>query len=1246
MKKQLLLTKWLLVLCISLFFGFTQLQAQTLSPGDIAIIGVGVDSEDVYLVALKDINAGEIIFITDEEASTSGSFNSGEGFFSFTTPNITAGDVFMFKTSGVTDIEGSGTISVTGHSGAFTLSNSGDGVYIYQSASNTYNGNDYTFLGFAGEDSGDGSIAPGLTEGTTAIYFGGDNGRYDGTRTGLDQAGFLAEIYNPTNWSTSGSTMTYDTTDFSFTPSACAFSFGEATYTCNSNTLGNNNDTVLISIPYTGSSSNITSVTTSSAGVIGGDDPTTVADGTITISGLSEGDAWDIIINGGDCDGLAIIETVGAAICDPAPTTCFDLSTGAELFELVPVTMNTQGDEWTYSSGSYSMNGYCGSGCTEESDTWLVFGPLDTTGVTNLSLLFESSESYSGTDLLVQYTTAYSGCPTSTSWNTLATIANDGDQNIDLSSVSGTDIFIAIQYYDNDGTYSSWSLYNVELESYGSCPVLGTRPTSNCAICDIALGEASYECDAITNGADTVTISIPYTGIENTITSLSTTATGAIIGGDDPALVADGTIIITGLAEGDAWDLTINGGECDGNTLSGTISDVICLPCPATEGDLIITEIMQNPNIVSDDNGEYFEVYNTTGAAIDMLGLVIGSNNASEEFTVDTSVIVPAGGYVIFGKSADTAINGGVEVDYEYHSSFYLGNGADQVTISCPGSGNVIDEVVYDGGTAFPDPTGSAMELSFASYNSTDNDNGANWFESLIPFGDGDYGTPRYKGNYWTGATSTAWTDASNWEDTQVPITEDAVAIPVLSGLTNEPTITSGVTISNLTIGSGATLTVASGAAIVVTGISEGTVTVERDLTNAWHLVSSPVANFTLEDFIADNSLATGTGSNIGLASYDTATDSWLYSTAATTGNWTSGNGYTTLLSGASTVSFTGTIPTTDITTTITSGGTYDFGLVGNPYPAYITIDDLFSANSAVLNENTVWMWDGTQYVTLNTLNAGYIAPSQGFFVSGAGAVSFTKDMQTTNTATFYKTTSDDTHTLENVNQEEIGMFRLALTNNVQNVSTDIYFVPGATPGFDNGYDSSMFSSANPALAVYTTTAANDVTNKLAIQAIPTSGYAQMSVPVGVISSNGGSVTFSLSQMVDLPVGVHIYLQDNLNGTTTQLDTFGAYYEVAIPAGYNGTGDFFLNITNDALATDNVSLTTAELITKGNVVTILNLEQDATLNVYNMLGQKVQTTNLQGANNQSIQVSVTTGTYIVSLETENAQITKKIIIRN
>ena len=195
---------------------------------------------------------------------------------------------------------------------------------------------------------------------------------------------------------------------------------------------------------------------------------------------------------------------------------------------------------------------------------------------------------------------------------------------------------------------------------------------------------------------------------------------------------------------------------------------VITIPdCPiancANQGDLIITEIMQNPSAVFDSDGEYFEVFNTTMADIDMLGYVIKDAD-TESFVITSSVVVPAGGSVVFGRNMDFATNGGVEVDYEYEN-FFLSNSSDEVIIEC--GVDIIDQVFYDNGATFPDPNGASMSLDPESYNSVANDDGANWCEASTPFGDGDLGTP--------GAINTACCEAPTaiCEDVLVEIGPD-----------------------------------------------------------------------------------------------------------------------------------------------------------------------------------------------------------------------------------------------------------------------------------------------------------------------------------------------------------------------------------------------------------------------------------------------------------------------------------------
>ena len=177
-----------------------------------------------------------------------------------------------------------------------------------------------------------------------------------------------------------------------------------------------------------------------------------------------------------------------------------------------------------------------------------------------------------------------------------------------------------------------------------------------------------------------------------------------------------------------------------GSTLTElNTAPVSCATVCANPGDIVITEIMQNPSAVSDANGEYFEVYNSTSADIDLDGWVIRDDD-SDSHTIGSSVIVPAGGYAVLARNGDTGTNGGLTADYVYGTDITLANGDDEVVLECDGT--EIDRVNYDGGPNFPDPNGASMNLNPSNLNATDNDTGSNWCESNSSYGDGDLGTP------------------------------------------------------------------------------------------------------------------------------------------------------------------------------------------------------------------------------------------------------------------------------------------------------------------------------------------------------------------------------------------------------------------------------------------------------------------------------------------------------------------------
>jgi len=155
--------------------------------------------------------------------------------------------------------------------------------------------------------------------------------------------------------------------------------------------------------------------------------------------------------------------------------------------------------------------------------------------------------------------------------------------------------------------------------------------------------------------------------------------------------------------------------------------------------ELVINEIMQNPAAVSDSNGEWFEIYNPTGAAVDIDGWTIEDNDFDSHLINNGGpLMVPASGYLVLGNNTDSSTNGGVTVAYSYGDGFFLSNGADELILLDVGLAEV-DRVEWDGGPAFPDPNGASMSLRDPAL---DNNVGANWCESVTPFGDGDLGTP------------------------------------------------------------------------------------------------------------------------------------------------------------------------------------------------------------------------------------------------------------------------------------------------------------------------------------------------------------------------------------------------------------------------------------------------------------------------------------------------------------------------
>lgn len=162
-------------------------------------------------------------------------------------------------------------------------------------------------------------------------------------------------------------------------------------------------------------------------------------------------------------------------------------------------------------------------------------------------------------------------------------------------------------------------------------------------------------------------------------------------------------------------------------------------------GDLVITEWLTNPGgTISDANGEWFELFNTTNRPIDLKDWAVRDSAASglrPLHIIASSVIVPAYGFVVLGNTTNTTNNGGVPVDYAYGSAMAFANSLDGLVLLSPDS-TVIDRAYY-ASAAISAQNGISRELLDVRFDNRSMDS-PSWADALTTsvYGPGGRGTP------------------------------------------------------------------------------------------------------------------------------------------------------------------------------------------------------------------------------------------------------------------------------------------------------------------------------------------------------------------------------------------------------------------------------------------------------------------------------------------------------------------------
>ena len=192
-------------------------------------------------------------------------------------------------------------------------------------------------------------------------------------------------------------------------------------------------------------------------------------------------------------------------------------------------------------------------------------------------------------------------------------------------------------------------------------------------------------------------------------------------------------------ALGEEWTCEVRAADGDSGYSPWVGESTTIMPA---EGDVVVSELMVDPTDVSDPSGEWIEVYNASGQAIDLLGFVI-RDDSGDTHTIGLSLVLGSGQYALLARNADPELNGGVVADYDY-SGVSLSNGQDQVVLEF--GGLEVDRVEYDLGLYSNNLAGASwtLDADLGTPDAVDNDMPGNWCGATTALSTpgSDFGTP------------------------------------------------------------------------------------------------------------------------------------------------------------------------------------------------------------------------------------------------------------------------------------------------------------------------------------------------------------------------------------------------------------------------------------------------------------------------------------------------------------------------
>ncbi|MBA4303875.1 MAG: hypothetical protein C0424_06590 [Sphingobacteriaceae bacterium] len=509
--------------------------------------------------------------------------------------------------------------------------------------------------------------------------------------------------------------------------------------------------------------------------------------------------------------------------------------------------------------------------------------------------------------------------------------------------------------------------------------------------------------------------------------------------------------------------------------------------------------------------------------------------------------------------------------------------------------------------------------------------------------------------NIWNGTG--LWTNAANW----------SLGVPAGSGngVIGSGTIevTAGATINNITVNSGATVTIPNAISLTVNGAltNNGTFTVQ----NGGHLLqgasatiggsgtfsatrnSANTSNLVYNMWSSPNS--TSTLGNLGGTDwylFNSATQAWSNTGLTSSSVLSAGRGYSS--TGAGNVTFTGTFNNGAVSPEVGTSG-QGWNLVGNPYPSSVSGTSFLAGNTNI--DGTLWFWSqptaatlgnsGGDYATWTTAGGtagtaggatpdGNIGLAQGFFVkaNSGSTVSFTNSMRSANAGANFRLGG------------ERAWFNLTGGNNLFNQIL-LGFSSGASDQRDPADGTKL--KGNTQIAFYSLLGADH----LAIQAMAERGTATRIVPVGFDVATAGAYSLALDRTESMPANVDIFLKDNLTGSMHNLRNQAYGFAVTNAGSFTNRFEIHFGV-GLATSVNNLTAEQVRIFGAGQSLFVQGFAEGTVVErfeVRDAAGRLVMELNRpQNADLARMEMNVAAGVYLACIVTNNGIKTERVYL--